>query len=91
MGAEYDSVLVRGGERTIQEIWDAIHGQALWENGHGGYTGSLAEKGNIEVIPGEWDADAAEDHCDEHNGKWDPAYAYRLKNGNWYIGGWCSD
>lgn len=64
--------------------------QQAWERGHGGYTGSFAEKPELYEIKGEWDADNAYEHCIKNNNKWGPAYAYHLADGTWWIGGWCS-
>ena len=61
-----------------------------WEYGHGGYTGTMAEKTGLEFISGTWTQEEAREHCIENNEKWGRASVYRLDDGRWYVGGWCS-
>lgn len=57
MGACQFEQIGRG--TTTREAFSAAHEQAAWEHGHGGYTGTLAEKGDfIEVRkPEGWTAE----------------------------------
>ena len=59
-------------------------------DGHGGYTGTFAEKPELRIMAGTWTKDTAEEHCLKHNDKWGPSFAYQLDTGGWYVGGWCS-
>lgn len=36
--------------KTAQEAFDAARAAARWEYGHGGYTGTIAEKGEFAMI-----------------------------------------
>ena len=67
--------------------------------GHGGYTGSFAEKDSedIEIVTdlgGEpkdaWTESEAREHAMNNADKDGPALAYLLDTGNWFIGAWCS-
>jgi hypothetical protein len=72
--------------------------RTAWMEGHGGYTGSFAEKDSIAEVREDrngnrktvWDKDEAREHCIDYADKWGDALAYRLTDGNWYVGAWCS-
>lgn len=42
---------VVGKGRTVREAFDQAHEAALWEHGHGGYSGTIAEKGEWVEFP----------------------------------------
>lgn len=48
MGAEQFVEFGRG--KNMQEAFEKVHEQALYEYGHGGYSGSIAEKGSVRAI-----------------------------------------
>lgn len=91
MGGAYNEHIFE--KQTWQELkiaYSAFVDHVAWMEGHGGYTGSFAEKGEVIKIDGEWDKDDAYNHCVDYNDKWGPSYAYLLLDGRWYVGGWCS-
>jgi len=78
MGAEVFFTTSSG--KTAHEAFDEAVRRARYEHGHGGYTGTIAEKGNLTVIPlpeGEEAAAFADgliDDCDHRvDDKWGPA------------------
>lgn len=48
MGAQ--QFATRGTGKTVAEAFATARERAAWEHGHGGYSGSLAEKGDYAVI-----------------------------------------
>ncbi len=85
MGAEeYEERVV--GFETAREAFDHITKEALYLEGHGGYTGTIAEKGSFEMIKvpdGEDPITYATyllDSGDRRvNDKWGPAYCVEFK------------
>ena len=87
---------------TAREAFKAGRDNALYENGHNGYTGSLAEKHDFVVLPkleGKTPQESAWqyiDDCDPRiDDKWGPAGCiesfdeqYKLKQ--WVFFGWAS-
>ena len=71
--------------------------EAQYECGHGGYTGTIAEKHNFNVIPlkeglepREY-ADKLIDDCDPRiDDKWGPAGCFDLGGGRYFFFGWAS-
>lgn len=91
MGAEYQGGIVEAGsEEALHIKYRDIVSHCRHMDGHGGYTGTFAEKDGLEVIPGTHTREGAREHCSEENPKWGPSYAYDLGDNKWYIGGWCS-
>lgn len=96
MGSCYNEVVLECGSglKDLTVAFENLVKRAAWEHGHGGYTGSFAEKTDgVTVIPAAndyWDRADAEEHATEHAPKWGPAHAYYLRDGKWYIGAWCS-
>ena len=91
MGGEFQSTTTRAERKNLQDKYAKIVERALWDYGHSGYSGSFAEKPELEIIPGVWTEEEAEKDCSNRNDKWGPAWAYKLHEiGEWYIGGWCS-
>ena len=69
---------------------------AAYASGHGGYTGTIAEK---RFYPLEFhdrlfpSREEAEEYLLKKNDKWGPAFAVSFLEGGkkrWMIGGWCS-
>lgn len=100
MGAEYEEDRCVCTEADLPMRYNAIVRECLYESGHGGYTGTFAEKPELKVrTPGKvWELEAAKKDCQESNPKWDESWAYDLGQAadsspgvrEWYIGGWCS-
>ena len=81
MGAETfeNSIGKSEGVQTAQEAWEEVHSNALYMKGHGGYTGTIAEKDSFEQRnDGKPVATSAlREWIDEDgrdNDKWGPAY-----------------
>lgn len=49
MGAEQFTTRAKG--KTAKEAFNAAREAAAWEYGHGGYTGSIAEKHEFRMVP----------------------------------------
>lgn len=101
MGAEFDYYVIPdpGLKMSDKEIGDAATAafeEVAYMQGHGGYTGTLAEKIGVSVAihrgnscDGEEEARTfvqdTLDHC-----KWGPADVVAIKGVGWFVGGWCS-
>ena len=92
MGGSYNSRMIDGDVKRdgLQAKYRAIVEQCQWESGHGGYSGTFAEKPELRIMRGTWTREDARDHCQNENDKWGASFAYQLDTGGWYIGGWCS-
>jgi hypothetical protein len=91
MGAYYQSATINAkDEKELKEKYRDLVEQCRWESGHGGYSGTFAEKWDLRIIRGAFGREEAEGHCEDKNDKWGPSYAYDLGDGLWYVGGWCS-
>lgn len=82
--------------RTAQEAFDAAVSSAQWEHGHGGYSGTVAEKSDFVVVSdgpmSEEDGNALADRLasagDPRVGdKWGPAGMVELHGGKWVVFG----
>ena len=83
--------------RVTQDGYDKAVEVAAWENGHGGYSGTLAEAGgtliniNTPTFP---TAKEAHEYVVEKAQKWHPAIqvSYYDDEGErrWLLGAWCS-
>ena len=94
------------GAETFYEVHDGATAQkafnkgveeARYEYGHGGYTGTIAEKDDFTVIPlpegwtAEDYADALEDKGDDRIcDKWGPAGCLKIEDGKYAFFGWAS-
>jgi len=83
--------------KTAQEAFNNAHNDACYEHGHGGYTGTLAEKNDfIEIpVPGEKDpTEFAQELIDNDDDrivdKWGPAGCVKIKEGEYLFFGWAS-
>ena len=92
MGASYQyfKAIHCSDEYSLKQKFYAAVERAEWEHGHSGYTGTFAEKSNVKFQPGVWSEEDAYEHCINYNNKQDPAFAYRLTDGDYYVGGWCA-
>ncbi len=86
-----------GEGKTAQAAFNALVEQARYEHGHGGYTGTIAEKSKFVMISLPAGREAEEyideliEKCDRRiDDKWGPAGCIALGNGRWYFFGWAS-
>jgi hypothetical protein len=99
MGAN-SFVTVSSGANPQDAFSDAVE-QARWESGHGGYSGTIAEKRTFSVLPtpgspadDELAAAVAMNH--DHplwlkvDDKWGPAGCIKMTNDRWMFFGWAS-
>lgn len=82
---------------TVEEAFQNAVVRARYESGHGGYTGSIAEKNSFTMIPlpagkAPYDyADELIDKCDKRiDDKWGPAGCFALGDGQYAFFGWAS-
>jgi hypothetical protein len=95
MGAERFFEIVE--ERNASLAFTKAVKQAQYDNGHSGYTGSIAEKNDFIMIDlpegkkvGEF-AEELVDNCDERiEDKWGPAGCIRIKDGKYLFFGYAS-
>ena len=78
MGA--DQFNTRASGKTVNEAFAAAKEEALYESGHGGYTGTIAEKSSFKAVylrPGESPNEAIDRCLDDEDhwcqDKWGPA------------------
>lgn len=95
MGANTFSVTVKG--KSAQTAFAAARKEALYQHGHSGYSGSIAEKQEFVVItmPKGTDARAFADKLIEArdsriDDKWGPAGCISLGNNEYLFFGWAS-
>lgn len=102
MGASTFTTIATGP--TLEAAFRAARADAQYQHGHGGYTGTIAEKGSVRLIPGGPlpDADAYQeaqrlfDTADPRiDDKWGPAGAIELTPTHagarrWLFFGWAS-
>ena len=82
---------------TAQEAFISARDQAQWEHGHGGYSGTIAEKGSfveIELPEGKSASEYADElmnNQDERvDDKWGPAGCIKVREGMYLFFGWAS-
>jgi len=94
MGAYYEEArLTAESEKELKDKYQNLVAHEQYMNGHGGYSGTFAEKPQLRIIRGMYNPtteDEAYEHCSNENDKWGPAFAYYVGDYRWYIGGWCS-
>ena len=95
MGAE--SFVETGKGKTASEAFNYAVGQAQYEHGHGGYSGTLAEKHDFVMIslPENENAqayayDLIEKGDERIDDKWGPAGCIDLGDGKYMFFGWAS-
>jgi hypothetical protein len=83
--------------KTAAEAFASARAEAQYMSGHGGYTGTIAEKDRFVTIevPAGVDAeklagDMIDDDDPRVSDKWGPAGCVRLPNGGWLFFGWAS-
>lgn len=95
MGANTFSLTAKG--KTAREAFEAAVAQAQYENGHGGYTGTIAEKSGFVMIAlpagrkaGGYAQELIEKNDLRIEDKWGPAGCIALGDNTWYFFGWAS-
>lgn len=93
MGAERFEVKAKG--RTAQSAFNRATKEARYEHGHGGYSGTIAEKTEFTVIEVPKGRDP-KDYADSDEAlalvedKWGPAGCIKLGKDEWLFFGWAS-
>lgn len=87
----------RSKGKTAREAFDRAVDQAHYENGRGGYTGTIAEKRSFVMItvpdgqdPFAYASKLMDDDDRRIVDKWGPAGCIDLGNGEFYFFGWAS-
>lgn len=95
MGANTFSQVAKG--KTSKEAFSAARERAIWDYGHAGYTGTLAEKSEYVIIPlapGKTPDQYANELIDADDrrisDKWGPAGCIPCGNGEYLFFGWAS-
>jgi hypothetical protein len=98
MGASFQATQHDACDKaTLRAQWKAVVKQCEYDYGHAGYSGTFAEKPDIDISNSTFDNDHdASEHVMEVNDKWGPVDAVKVKDKSeagwhWYIGGWCSE
>lgn len=101
MGAEFDSGFINDPElkltnKELNAEAEGVFEESAYNNGHGGYTGTLAEHTGhgVQIHRGKvFDTnEEAYEYISEHldDDKWDAPHAVPVKGKGWCIAGWCS-
>jgi hypothetical protein len=95
MGAETFFQTASG--KTAADAFKAAREEALYDYGHSGYTGSIAEKNEFTLIPlpaGKKPMDYAQELIDVDDeridDKWGPAGCLHVSDNKWLFFGWAS-
>lgn len=90
MGALNFCVKIKGD--TAEEAFFAAVDEAAYESGHGGYTGTIAEKSGFTIIPHDPEKSIREqvDDLIDDNDKWGPAFCFDLGDGSYVFFGTAS-
>ena len=95
MGAEFDSCEITAKTDTeAQKEFAKEIAQAAYDYGHAGYTGTFAEKTEVDILPPPngrkyWTKEELESHAGEIS-KWDNAIGGKINENTYFIAGWCS-
>lgn len=90
-GTEISTTLENTTPETLQENYRKLYEQALYDHGHSGYSGSFAEKPDVEIRKPPidkkyWDLEKAKEDSQD-NDKWGPSWAYQLDKDTFWLGG----
>lgn len=96
MGAEFFETKSNG--KSVEEAFKKAVDQALYDHGHSGYTGTIAEKDEFQTIPGYYSEEVSEEELealleDRNLGdKWGPCAAIKIHGvpDTWLFFGWAS-
>ena len=91
MSSEYQEIVLPDcTQEDLMEEWKSIVADAEYDYGHSGYSGTFAEKPELEIVNEVFESqDDAARFVQDRDDKWGPATAVRIPEG-WYIGGNCS-
>lgn len=85
------SILQAPTSSKLKDVYLREKEAAQYEEGHGGYTGTIAESQGFKVVNKTFDTEsAAENYLDEKCEKWGPTLAVKVKNETeefWLLGG----
>lgn len=94
MGSCYEEQVIEAENvDELKDRFNEICQKEAYLHGHAGYSGTFAEKRHYGMVVIEEEPigrEEAEDHALDSALKWQPAQAYNLGDGRWYVGGWCS-
>ena len=94
MGGCYQETIIKCKKEDLPRLFQNFRNEEAYRRGHGGYTGTFAEKDSICIIPSKnaefWHEEEARERGLYDNDKYGPASAYLIAKDTWYIGGWCS-
>jgi hypothetical protein len=97
MGADTFGTTAEG--KTAHEAFYNAQSHASWEHGHGGYTGTIAEKDSFVMIPeapsepraaSAYARQLIDDTDARIDDKWGPAGCIKLDDNKWLFFGWAS-
>jgi len=95
MGADVFMITATGV--SARDAFNNAREEALWEHGHGGYTGSIAEKDSYKLIslkegcePYEYAEELIENEDSRIDDKWGPAGCFDLGGNRYLFFGWAS-
>ncbi len=93
MGA--DTFWVQASGKTAAEAFKTATEEARYENGHRGYTGTIAEKRDFIMLTppagmSALDFARSDEALDKVDDKWGPAGCVALGKGKWVFFGWAS-
>ena len=90
MGATTFGVMSKG--KDVQQAFDNAKEEAYYDHGHGGYTGTIAEKSGYKLLTVPKDKSLNEfiDSTIEDNDKWDDAFCVEVGEDEFYFYGWAS-
>ncbi|MFF4933416.1 hypothetical protein ACFY2H_31675 [Streptomyces griseofuscus] len=97
MGA-YDFI-TSGSNQDVENAFLGAKEEAAWEFGHGGYTGTIAEKSDFVLVADSPMSPAAAEQYAQHllesdderiRDKWGPAGAIPVDDGTWLFVGYAS-
>lgn len=96
MGAT--TFFTRASGKTARDAFAAARSEAAYEYGHGGYTGSIAEKHSFTMLtvpvgtdPRAFASKLIDDGDPRVDDKWGPAGCVPLKDGEYLFFGWASE
>ncbi len=85
--------------KTAEEAFRAAKGQAYYDYGHAGYTGTIAEKESFvlitppkewELLPGRYATELIDEGDERICDKWGPAGCVKIGEDTWLFFGWAS-
>lgn len=95
MGACDFRVVAKG--KTAAEAFETATSEARHEHGHGGYSGTIAEKWSFRMIdvpagtdPRQYATDLMDADDPRVSDKWGPAACVNVGDGQWLFFGWAS-